>query len=62
MILQEKFKLDEDGWTLVKTWSDRGVLIKQIGTGDLYAEATDPDFTNREYEETDIPIEKEGVE
>ena len=58
MILQTKFKLEEDGWTLVRTISTKGMKIRQDETGELYDEAIDPDFTNRTYTETDIPVEK----
>ena len=52
----------EGGWTLVKNYSDSGMMIRQDGTGDLYGEAIDPDFTNRTYTETDIPIDEETDE
>lgn len=41
---------------LVKTYSDRGMLIKGGVPEGLYAEAIDPAEFNREYEETDILI------
>ena len=53
MIIQEQIEND-----LVKTYSDKGVMIRKIGTDELYSEAIDPKRFNREYEETDIPIEK----
>lgn len=59
MIVQTKFKLEEDGWTLVRTISDRGMMIQQDGTDELFAEAIDPDFTARTYTETDIPVESD---
>lgn len=52
----------EGGWVLVKNYSDAGFLIRQDGIGDLYEEAIDPQFTNRTYTETDIPIDKESEE
>ena len=52
MIIQEQIGND-----LVKTYSDKGVMIKKIGTEELYSEAIDPKRFNREYEETDIPAE-----
>ena len=55
-ILQTKFKLSDDGWTLVRTISDRGMMIRQDETGELYAEAIDPEFTHRTYTETETPI------
>ena len=56
MIIQEIF---EGNTTLVKTYSDKGVMIRKIGTDELYPEAIDPQKFNREYEETDIPIDQE---
>ena len=53
MIIQEQIGND-----LVKTYSDKGMMIKKIGTDELYSEAIDPKKFNREYEETDIPIEQ----
>ena len=62
MIIQEQIGND-----LVKTYSDKGMMIRKIGTDEIYSEAIDPKKFNREYEETDIPIEKhdeleEGLE
>ena len=62
MIIQEQIEND-----LVKTYSDKGMMIRKIGTDELYSEAIDPKKLNREYEETDIPIEQhdeleEGLE
>lgn len=53
MIIQEQIGND-----LVKTYSDKGVMIRKKGTDELYSEAIDPQKFNREYEETDIPIEQ----
>ena len=53
MIIQEQIEND-----LVKTYSDKGMMIRKIGTDELYSEAIDPQKFNREYEETDIPIEQ----
>ena len=53
MIIQEQIGND-----LVKTYSDKGMMIRKIGTEELYSEAIDPQKFNREYEETDIPIEQ----
>ena len=52
MIIQEQIEND-----LVKTYSDKGVMIRKKGTEEIYSEAIDPKKFNREYEETDIPIE-----
>ena len=53
MIIQEQIGSD-----LVKTYSDKGMMIRKIGTDELYSEAIDPKKFNREYEETDIKIEQ----
>ena len=62
MIIQEQIGND-----LVKTYSDKGMMIRKKGTDELYSEAIDPKKFNGEYEETDIPIEQhekleEGLE
>ena len=54
MIIQEQIEND-----LVKTYSDKGMMIRKIGTDELYSEAIDPKRFNRKYEETDIPIDYE---
>ena len=54
MIVQE---IIEDYTTLVKTYSNAGFMIRKKGTDELYSEAIDPKKFNREYEETDIPID-----
>lgn len=56
MIVQTTFRLEEDGWDLVRTYSSRGMKIRQDETGELYAEAIDPLFMHRTYTETDIPV------
>ena len=62
MIIQTKFQLEEDGWVLVRTYSSRGMKIMQDGTGEIYNEAIDPEFTGRTYTETDIPIDDDTEE
>jgi hypothetical protein len=59
MIIQSRFKFEEDGWELVRTYSSRGVKIHKIGTDEIYSEAIDPVFMNVVYEETDIPIDND---
>ncbi len=41
---------------LVRTYSDRGMMIRQGGTGIEYSEAVDPVDSGRTYEETETPI------
>lgn len=55
MIKYETF--DFEGRSLTKAYSDKGFFIRNIETGDEYAEAVDPTEMNRRYEETDIPAE-----
>ena len=57
MIVQEQIEND-----LIKTYSDNGMMIRKIGTDELYSEAIDPQKFNRQYEETDILIEQSGDE
>ena len=57
MIVQEQIEND-----LVKTYSDNRMMIRKIGTDEIYSEAIDPKKFNREYEETDIPIEQTSDE
>ena len=49
----------DDGVTLVRSYSDAGMKIRQGGTGILYDEAIDPENMGRTYTETDIPIESD---
>ena len=48
--------------TLVRTWSDAGMKIKQDGTGAIYDEAIDPASMGRTYTETDEPIDEDPAE
>lgn len=41
---------------LIRTYSDRGVMIQQHGTGIEYCEAVDPADSGRTYAETKTPI------
>lgn len=59
MIITELYEVREDGVRLMRTYSDKNMKIMQDGTGALYEEAVDPEFTGRTYTETDIPIEEE---
>lgn len=56
MVVQSKFRLEPDGWELVRSYSSRGMMIRQDGTGALYEEAIDLAKVGRTYTETDIPI------
>ena len=54
MIIHEQIGND-----LVKTYSDKGMMIRKKGTDELYSEAIDPKKFNRVYEETDVPIDED---
>ena len=47
-----------NGRTLVRTYSDANLMIRQDGTGNIYSEAVDPVGSGRTYTETDTPIEQ----
>ena len=54
MILGEELIIN--GRDFVKTYSSKGFMIEREGV--QYGEAIDPAEFNREYTETDIPIEE----
>ena len=56
-IITEYFKTREDGVVLNRTYSDKGMMIERDGV--RYSEAVDPAQFNRQYTETDEPIESE---
>lgn len=43
----------------IRRWSDRGVMIRKVETGELYEDVLDYIPCAYTYEETDIPIETE---
>ena len=47
-----------NGRTLVHTYSDANLMIRQDSTGNIYSEAVDPVGSGRTYTETDTPIEQ----
>lgn len=59
MIIKEFYKKRSDGINLYRTYSDSNLMIKQIETGNVYAEAIDIENAAYTYEETDIPIEED---
>ena len=61
MIKYDKF-LREDGVKLIRTYSSRGLRIRQNETGIVYDEAIDLEDSNFTYEETDEKIESEVTE
>lgn len=55
MIVTEHYRTREDGVVLNRTYSDSGMMIERDGV--RYSEAIDPAELNRQYTETDEPIE-----
>lgn len=56
MIIKEYFKTRSDGVRLNRTYSDKSVLIRKVGTEETYSEAIDVEGAKFQYEETDTPI------
>lgn len=59
MIVKEFYKTRADGVNLVRTYSDKGMQIRKVGTDEVYDEAIDIENAPYTYEETDMPIEGE---
>ncbi len=59
-IITEYYMTREDGVVLNRTYSDRGMMIER--DGERYGEAIDPAELNRQYTETDEPVEDEATE
>lgn len=55
MIITEYYMTRSDGVVLNRTYSDAGMMIDRDGV--RYSEAIDPAELNRQYTETDEPIE-----
>ena len=49
----------EETGKFIHTYSDAGMMIKQLDTGILYSDAMDLKGYAHEYEETDEPIQAE---
>ena len=59
-IITEYYRTREDGVVLNRTYSDQNMMIERDGV--RYSEAIDPAELNRQYTETDIPIEVADTE
>lgn len=55
MIVKENVKINDVDF--IYTYSDGQYIIKQVETGELYAEAYDLSELPKEYDETDIKID-----
>lgn len=58
MIVTEYYMTRFDGVVLNRTYSDRGCMIERDGL--RYSEAVDPAELNRQYTETDEPIQSDA--
>ena len=56
MIIREYYTTRKDGINLFRTYSDNKVMIRKVGTDEIYDEAIDVETAPYVYEETDQPI------
>lgn len=59
MIVREYFDTRSDGVRLYRTYSDKNLYIRKVGTDEVYSEAVDVEDAPYTYEETDKEIEDE---
>lgn len=57
MIVKEFYRTRTDGVNLFRTYSDKGMQIRKVGTDEVYDEAIDIENAPYTYEETEIPTE-----
>lgn len=57
MIKREHYATREDGVELTRTYSDAGLMIRKVGTKEVYEEAVDVKGAGYQYEETDTPVD-----
>ena len=62
MIVREYYTTRKDGVRLYRTFSDKNLYIRKVGTDEVYSEAIDVENSGYTYEETDREIEEELVE
>lgn len=61
MIIKEFYKKRSDGINLYRTYSDSKLMIRQVETGNVYAEAIDVENAAYKYEETDMSIDADEI-
>ena len=61
MIIKEFYKKRSDGVNLYRTYSDSRLMIRQVETGNVYAEAIDVENAAYTYEETDMSIDTDEL-
>lgn len=59
-IVTEFYRTREDNINLYRTYSNEGLLIKKVGTDEIYEEAIDIENSGFSYEETEEVIETEA--
>lgn len=57
MIVKEFYSTRADGVNLFRTYSDKGMQIRKVGTDEVYDEAIDIENAPYTYEETDMPTD-----
>lgn len=58
MIVKEFYITRQDGVNLYRTYSDKGVQIRKVGTDEIYDEAVDIESVTFIYEETGQALER----
>ena len=58
-IVREYYSTRADGARLYRTYSDKNLYIRKVGTQEVYSEAIDLESKGYVYEETDKEIEKQ---
>lgn len=58
MIIKGFYQKRQDGVNLYRTYSDKGVQIRKVGTDEIYDEAIDVESAPFIYEETDQALER----
>ena len=61
MIIKEFYKKRSDGINLYRTYSDSKLMIRQVETGNVYAEAIDVENAAYTYEETGTSIDADEL-
>ena len=61
MIIKEFYITRNDGVNLYRTFSDANLMIRKVGTDEVYDEAIDVEGAPYTYEETNESINEEGV-
>lgn len=56
MVIKEFLKTREDGVNLYKSYSDQNMMLRKVGTDEVYASAVDIDGAPYQYEETSTPV------